>query len=379
MKKEFFCEFLHILKTTVFNKEAAMAQKKFVYFVLYGAFAVLLFYLGFRYALPAVLPFLVAFFIAASVQGISERFSARTGAKKRYVSLFFGMLFFAASGFFLFLCISKLWGELSALVGGALDAREDIMGRTQALLRKVESFVLRLFPAAEGNAEVFRARIELFAEEALKSIISAVSTHIPAFMARVFSEVPKILFSLAVTLISCVYLCLDYDYIRAAAKKITQRGGLPMLAKIPRASFLTIAKYLRALFVIFLMTAAVLAVGFLIIGIKYAWLLAVFAAFIDALPLFGSGAVLLPYAAFMFIAGDFRRGIGLLLLWGAVLLLRQFAEPKIMGKNLGLHPLLNIAAVYIGYSFFGVTGVIFLPITIVILKNLFIPEERSLS
>ena len=353
-----------------------MENKKFLSGVLCAVICAFLAFFGFKYVLPALLPFLVSFFIAASVQGAAGRFSARTGAKKRHVSLFFGLLFFAAVGFLFFLCVSKLWGELSELVNIAGAASEDVMGRTQALLRKLESFILRFFPYAEENAEVLRARMELFAEEALKSLISAVSTKIPAFMAKVFSAVPKILFSLGVMLISCVYFCLDYDYICAFGRSLLARGGFPSLAKIPRASFLTLAKYLRALFIIFLMTAAFLAVGFLIIGVKYAWLLAVGTAFIDALPLFGSGAVLLPYAAFSFISGDARTGIGLLAVWGAAALFRQLAEPRIMGKNLGLHPLANLAAVYLGYSFFGVTGVVFLPITVVILKNLFIPQER---
>ena len=345
-----------------------MAYKKFLLFVLYAVIAAFFAFFGFKYALPAAFPFLTAFFIAASVQGAAARFSARTGAKKRHVALFLGLFFLFAFGFLFFLCVSKLWGELSELVSGALDAREDIMGRTQDLLRRAESFILRLFPAAEENAEILRARIELVAEEALKSLISAVSTKIPAFMAKVFAAVPKIIFSLGVALISCIYFCL--------VKRTLKRGGLSALIKIPRTSFLTVAKYLRALFIIFLISACVLAVGFLLLGIRYAWLLAVVTAFIDALPLFGSGAIILPFSAFAFISGNLKKGVGLLVLWGISSLIRQLLEPKIMGKNLGVHPLLNLAAVYIGYSFFGVTGVVFLPISVVIIKNLLLPEER---
>ena len=94
--------------------------------------------------------------------------------------------------------------------------------------------------------------------------------------------------------------------------------------------------------------------------------------------LFGSGAIILPFSAFAFISGNLKKGVGLLVLWGISSLIRQLLEPKIMGKNLGVHPLLNLAAVYIGYSFFGVTGVVFLPISVVIIKNLLLPEERWL-
>jgi len=353
-----------------------MANKGFPYFVLCGISAVFIFYLGFKYVLPVALPFLAAFFIAASVQGAAARFSARTGAKKRYVSLFFGLLFFAAAGFFAFLAVRELWGELASIAREALAAREDIMGLTVGLLRRAESLILRIFPAAESGAEMLRERIELFAEEALRSIVSALSTRLPAFMGKVFSSVPRILFSLGVTLISCVYLCLDYDYISTGARRLLSRAS-PLLARVPHTSFVTIAKYLRAVFIMFLLTASVLAAGFLVLGVRYAWLLALAAAFIDALPVLGSGVLLFPYAAYLFISGELSRALGVLLLWGAVALLRQLLEPRVMGRSLGVHPLLNLASVYAGASLFGVIGVIFLPITVVILKNLLFPEERS--
>jgi sporulation integral membrane protein YtvI len=353
-----------------------MAHKNFLHFALYGILAILIFCFCFKYVLPVALPFLTSFFIAASVSGVAERFSERTGIKKRYASLFLGLLFFAAVGFFAFLCISKLWGELASLAGGALAASEDIMGFTDELLRRAESIILRFFPAAEGGAEILRAKIELFAEDAVRSVISAVSTRLPAFMAAVFSEVPKMLFSLGTALISCIYFCLDYELICRSAKSFLSRAEMPWLAKIPRTSFLTIAKYLRAAFILFLLTAALLAVGFLVLDVKYAWILALATAFIDALPVFGSGILLLPYAAYLLLSGNIQRGIGIILLWGAVTLLRRLAEPRIMGKSLGVHPLLNIVSVYVGGSLFGVTGIIFLPIAVVILKNLLSQEER---
>lgn len=353
-----------------------MARKNFPYLVLCGVSAVFIFYLGFKYILPVALPFLAAFFIAASVQGAAARFSARTGAKKRYVSLFFGLLFFAAVGFFAFLAGKELWEELASLARGELAAREDIMGFTAELLRRAQSLLLRLFPGAESSAEILRERIELFAEEALRSIVSAVSTRLPAFMAGVFASVPKILFSLGTALISCVYLCLDYDYISAAARSLLSRAS-PALARVPHTSFVTIAKYLRALFIMFLLTASVLAVGFLALGVKYAWLLALASAFVDALPVLGSGALLFPYAAYLFISGEAARAVGVLVIWGAVLLLRQLLEPRVMGGSLGVHPLLNLASVYAGASLFGAAGVIFLPLTVVILKNILLPQERA--
>jgi sporulation integral membrane protein YtvI len=372
----FSCKKAYIFND-VLKVRQKMESKKIPRLFLYCALAALCFFLGFKYALPAALPFIAAFFIASAARGAAGLFVGRECGAKRCLSLFFGLFFFAAAGFISFLCLSRLWGELSALARGAMDAREEITKETQKFFRALEGLLLRFFPGAEGGADALRARIELFAQEALKSVISEVSTKIPAFMAMAFSAVPKILFSLGITLISCIYLCLDYAYVRARCEKLLSRFGSPVLARVPRTSFFTAAKYLRALFIIFLLTAAVLTVGFLFLGVKYAFALAALTAFIDALPVFGSGAVLLPYAAFLLLSGDFGRGAGFIFLWCALFLLRQLTEPKIMGESLGVHPLVSLAAVYVGASFFGITGVIFLPITVVILKNLLFTEERS--
>ena len=106
-------------------------------------------------------------------------------------------------------------------------------------------------------------------------------------------------------------------------------------------------------------------------------MLALVTASLDVLPVLGVGTVLVPYALFSMATGDVFRGVGLLVLYGVVTVVRQIAEPHLVGKSLGVHPLLNLASVYAGASFFGVTGVIFMPITVVILKNLLLPEERS--
>ncbi len=348
------------------------AHKKVLYLAFYILIAVFGTYFFFGYALSALLPFALAFFLAASVQKNAELLARRTGGSKRVFSLVLGLSFFVFAALALGFASYKLAFELSELVRRVADAREVILARVVAFAERAEAFFARFLPA---GAEGFRAGFSSLLAEAAKSLISALTNGIPAFLGAVLAGVPKFVFFLTATFISCVYFCLDYDKLREFARKKMSRSAFAPLLRVPGAAFRAAAKYLRAVFWLFLLAATVFAVGFLLLGVEYACLFAVFAAFVDALPALGSGAVLLPFAVFAFATGDFRLGLGLCILWGAASLVRQVAEPKIMGGQLGVHPLVNLMAVYLGYRFFGVTGLVFMPIAVVIVKNIVQSEE----
>ncbi|MBQ8403597.1 MAG: AI-2E family transporter [Clostridia bacterium] len=348
------------------------AHKKVLYLAFYILIAVFGTYFFFEYALSAVLPFALAFFLAASVQKNAELLARRTGGSKRVFSLVLGLSFFILAALALGFASYKLVFELSEFVRGIADAREELLARVVAFAERAEAFFARFLPL---GAEDFRESFSSLLTEGAKSLISALTTSIPAFLGAVFAGVPKLLFFLTATFISCVYFCLDYDKLRDFARKNMARSSFAPLLRVPGAAFRAAAKYLRAVFLLFLLVAIVFTVGFLLLGVEYACLFAVLAAFVDALPALGSGAVLLPYAVFAFATGDFRLGLGMCVLWGTASLVRQVAEPKIMGGQLGVHPLVNLAAVYVGYRFFGVTGLMFMPIAVVIVKNIVQNEE----
>ena len=92
---------------------------------------------------------------------------------------------------------------------------------------------------------------------------------------------------------------------------------------------------------------------------------------LDALPLFGTGTILLPWGLFRIIAGDFRLGLGLMILYGVAALSRNVLEPKLLGAQAGVSPLLTLLAIYTGYRLSGFTGMILLPIGVMIAAELF--------
>ena len=106
------------------------------------------------------------------------------------------------------------------------------------------------------------------------------------------------------------------------------------------------------------------------IGAEYALLLAAITAIVDILPVLGVGTVLVPWSVISYISGDISRGTAILILYVAVIILRQFIEPKIIGKSLGIHPLLSLFSMYVGLRVFGVIGIILAPALVAGLRTL---------
>jgi sporulation integral membrane protein YtvI len=346
------------------------AHKKALYLAFYAVIIVFFAYFFFEYALFVILPFALAFFIATSAHKGAEALARIAGGGKRAFSLVLGVSFFAFTALTVAFSVYKLTAELSALAHGVAEKRDEILFRAAKLAVAAEELFARIMPLGAENAE-----LSALLTEGAKSLVSALTTKIPAFLGAVFSCVPRIFLFVATTFISCVYFCLDYDKLRAFASGKNEKSAFAPLFRLPGMAFRAAAKYLRACFFMFLIMAVVFLCGLLLVGAEYACLFAVLASLADALPALGGGAVLLPYALYAFYSGNVRLGTGLCVVWGIAAFVRQVAEPKIMERTLSVHPLVNLAAVYLGYSFFGAAGLVFMPIAVAVGKNIMQNEE----
>ena len=121
---------------------------------------------------------------------------------------------------------------------------------------------------------------------------------------------------------------------------------------------------------IFLITFGELAAGLFLVGIDHCLLIALLIALFDILPVVGSGMIMLPWALITLIRGNTPTGIGLLAVYLVVVIARQFQEPAIVGEQVGLHPLVTLMAMFIGYRLFGGLGLWGVPITCAMLQSL---------
>ena len=132
----------------------------------------------------------------------------------------------------------------------------------------------------------------------------------------------------------------------------------------------TLGGWLRAQLKLMGITFLILNAGLLLLRVRYPVLAALVITVVDALPVFGTGTILIPWALALFLQGETKTGIGLVILYGAAALSRQALEPRLVGKQVGLNPVLTLLALYTGYRLLGVGGMIVFPIAAMLFKQL---------
>ena len=113
---------------------------------------------------------------------------------------------------------------------------------------------------------------------------------------------------------------------------------------------------------------------FIGMNVKYPLLMAIVIGFVDALPILGSGTIMVPWAVISALNGDIKLGIAIVVLWIIMSIVRQFLEPKIVSGKIGIHPIFTLIAMYTGFKLIGIMGMLVGPIVLIILKSIISKE-----
>lgn len=333
-----------------------MKEKLSVYaLILVGILALfLLIFISIEYFLPIILPFVIAWLIASVTVKPSRKISKDTGIPERVLRLMLSLLLTA---FVVLLLGIAVWQIINAIWRFLSDMGEG--NRFYNMINMMFSTELPFIgdKIPEGLAD----RIQ----EAIGRLISQFFSALAGWATSVVSSLPQVFFVMLVTFISLVYFSLDYDGISRFAKSLLPERTVKQIAGFRDGIFKVIQKYLISYLFILLITFSVMLTGFMLLHIEHALLLATVVALLDILPVIGVGTVLIPWSIIEISFGNRGLGIGLLVLFVANAIIRQLAEPKIIGKNLSLHPIVTLIMLYVGYSLFGLSGLIILPVVAV--------------
>ena len=181
-------------------------------------------------------------------------------------------------------------------------------------------------------------------------------------------NVPMLLINLILTLVSAYFFVADRDVIfdtvrRACPKWIMHQWGITKVG-LTRA----IVGYFRAQAILMVMIGALSVLGLLILGNPYALLFGLLFAILDFIPMLGPAIVLIPWALYSMFIGSYSLGFGLLILYGAQTVARQVLQPKIMGDQMGVHPLAFLMSMFVGFRIIGIIGFIVGPSLLILFK-----------
>ncbi len=335
-------------------------------------------WLAIKYLLWAVLPFGVAWIVALAVRPGARWLSRKSGLPYKLCSAAVLIVILGAVCGLVSLVVSRLVGELEKFMLwlGAQSASWDsdaFRGRMEHIIGKIP-FVGKLFHSPE--AEIWRRQITEAMLSAVGGALSGLARLVPSAVLATISKLPTLMLSLLVTLIACFYFSADLDRIHRTLLSLLPAETAERARELKVQTGKVIRRFVGAYFLLFLINFAVLAVGFALIGVDCVLLMALFCAAVDVLPVLGTGAVILPWAVWTMLTGNYVLGIGLVVVYVAVTVIHQIAEPYIVGGSLGVHPLLTLFAMYVGFQLFGIVGMLLFPAAAVLLLGV-LPAKRE--
>lgn len=331
--------------------------------ILYGILSLGAVYIFFRYLFFIILPFALGFFLALFLRPGQRLICKRTKIPCKIVSVILVSVCGAFVFFLLYMLFSRFYKEGRELASKLSFEmfNTDILDTFRGI-----PVISAVISAAEGAGVDLIKSFGGFFEEKMPKIISG------------FAEfLPSAIFFFAAFIFSAVYFLSDYEKIRDLCRKKLSGTAFSKLGLVKRKTVESLCGFLKGYFIIMLITFAELFLGFIILGINYAFLLASVTAVIDILPILGVGIVLLPWAIYEFSVGNAVRAVGLCVLFVVISGVRQFSEPAILGKKVGLHPLFSMFSMYLGYKLFGFIGMLFFPFLSSLVKEITTDGEKE--
>jgi sporulation integral membrane protein YtvI len=350
----------------------------------YWAVIVAIVYFVFKYLLRLLMPFFLALVFAALVRPISHYLSRETryvknekGEKvlvrrrvrmnRTLAGILSVVVLFLVAGGILVLVVIRVSDTAAALISSVpvfyetsvAPGFERIYTRMLELAERMDPSVKDALAGAVPNLITN-----------LGSTVTNLSARAVSWLTSIATRLPRILLSTMICLIATVFIAVDFDRIKNFIRRNLSEKTLRIAVNV-RTSFLEMVwQFLKSYFIIFCITTVEISLGLFIIGVEKPVLIALIIAVLDAFPIVGSGLVLLPWAGAMLITGSYVRGLGLLAVYTFVAVFRQIIEPRIVGKHVGLRPLVTLICMYVGTKLFGGMGLFALPIMAAILADL---------
>ncbi len=342
-------------------------KKKFLLNLLFLAVCVLLYYVGVKYVLMWVMPFLIALLISACLQRPIRFLSERTRIGKRLWSIILVAVTFLVLGFLLFIVGYQLVGEIGSFVNDLYRyLTEALPAHSQNFEKDWEFFLASLTPSVRDAVNGIASAVG----ENLSSILTGITSAAGTAIAALTTKIPGFLVAFIITIVSTFFFCMDYASIKAFFRMQLPMRYRKIAGETKNYMVSTVFKMARSYLFIMLITFTELTIGFLLIGIDYPLIIAALIAVVDILPVLGTGTVLIPWAIIALISGNWVLALELAAIYAVITVVRNVIEPKIVGTQIGLHPIVTLVSMYLGLQFFGVLGMFLLPLTIILLRQL---------
>ena len=357
-------------------------RRAFIINVIYfGIFAALVYFL-YKHAFWVLFPFILAFFIAVCLQGAIDAIVGKTKIKRGAVSVALSLLVYIVIGAVVARIGLRVADEIRSFVSY-------VIGQMGTLTEMLEDLKLWLISVVSSMPERLSSWLLPHIEEwdvgaisisdaasSVGSVFGAVFSSPVSSALSTVKQIPSLLVGVLVAIISTCFITSDYHVITAFVKRQLGPGRGEKLSRAKKLIMSSLGKLVRSYLIIMAVTftevaltlVILKALGFYTAG--YIVVISAATAVVDIVPVLGTGTVLIPWAVYSLFTGSTGLGVGLLVAYAIITVIRQVVEPKIVAGQFDLPPFLTIMSMYIGIKLFGAIGIFLLPITVIMIKIL---------
>ena len=314
------------------------------------------------------IPFLVAFIISLMIEPLIKFLMKKTKATRKCSAI---VIFVVVSAIILGILvwgIITLFSEASNLLQGLNDYVDKAYQLFQDFINGLDFNKIKMSDQVVG-----------IIQNSTDGIVNGLSTWVRGFLngvLNVVTSIPTISIYFVITVMALYFICVDKVYILDQIEHHVPSLWVKKVGIHIREITKILGGYLKAQATLIFVSFVVSLIGLYVLkfvgfAIEYPLLMALFIGFVDALPILGSGTVMVPWAIIAGLNGDWNLGIAIIVLLIIMSIVRQVLEPRLVSKNIGVHPIFTLIAMYTGFRFLGIMGLLFGPIILVIIKNVF--------
>lgn len=312
------------------------------------------------------LPFLLAFVAATLLAPLVQKFAKRVGGWNFWSMLFVVLMLLAVTGILVYAGY-YLVSQVTDLIRSWTSIREGITD----MLNQVSQFLSNNVHFTSTDTEEY---ILGHLQDGLSWLTGKISTWAPTVVVGVgnlASGIVSFLISLLFFIVAAYFMTADYPGLRKRLIAWVPDIIRPHMRHVKEAAGSAMFGYLRAQLILSGVVMVIVFVALLIFRQPYSLLIAIATGIIDIMPFFGSGAILVPWGVICLLVGNLKKAVFLLILAFALFLFRKLAEPKVVGNQTGLSPLLSLISIYVGMKLGGVAGMILCPIACMVVIGLY--------
>lgn len=341
-------------------------RKNFIISIIYFAIIAFIGYKVFQFSVGYLMPFIFGFTIAFILKPVVNRLTSKFGENNLIRILVVALFYLVVASLLVMLVI---WSV--GFFRSAFESLESLYNST------LLPFTMDAVDYANQQIDQLTPELRTVLENVLNSFVTIARNFIStasgfgiALLTGVVSSIPSLLISILIGIISSIFFTLDYQSIVNNVLGVMPKRWAYLIIEIKNTFFNTIGKYLIAYGKLISLTFVELSIGFFFIGIHNPIGLAFLIAIVDILPVLGTGTIMIPWFIAELAMGNTTVGISLLVLYLVITIIRNILEPKLVGAQIGLHPLATLICIYVGMKLAGIVGLFGVPIAVVIIKTM---------